>query len=359
MRPPRLFIPGPVEIPESTSTAQTRPMIGHRAPEYRELQSHVVPKLRTLLEAERARVLLFTCSATGVMEAAVRNCVSRRMLALTCGAFSERFAEIGRECGKEVETLDVEWGEAIDPAAVAERLAEGEFDAVTLVHNETSTGVMNDLPGIARAVRKVGGDDVCLLVDAVTSMSAVPIPVDALDLDVCLAGSQKAFAMPPGLTVATVSERALERAATIPGRGFYFDFLRAAKSAEKNETPSTPAISLIYALDASLDLMFEEGLGARYQRHRDLAAMAREWIADRYELFPPASHASVTLSVARNTRDTDIAAMNAFLRERGVMIANGYGKLKNETFRIGHMGEVRPDDLRQVLGWMADFVLGN
>ena len=352
----RLFIPGPIQIPESTLEAMHRPMVGHRSSEYGRLHAGVVEKLREVLGSREAMPLLMTCSASGVMEAGIRNLVRRRVLNLVCGAFSERWHRISLACGREAVAERVEWGEAIRAERVREVLSEdSEFDAVTLVHNETSTGVMNDLPAIARAVREVGGDRVCLLVDAVTSMTAVPTPVDELGIDLCLAGTQKAFALPPGLSVAVVSERALARTEEVPDRGMYLDFAGAAKSAVKDQTPFTPAISLIYGLEHSLELMLAEGMETRYQRHLQLAAIARNWTRENLTLFPAEQDCSVTLTVVR-AGETDVAGLLAFLRERGVVLANGYGKLKGQTFRIGHMGELRGAELEEVLGWMGEFL---
>jgi len=298
----RLFIPGPVEVHPDVLAAGSTPMIGHRTPEYRELHGRVVGKLDEVLAATRSHTLMFTCSATGLMEAGVRNLIRERALFLVAGAFAERWHKIAESCGKQADAVTVEWGQAVTPAMVTEAMQNGSYDTVALVHNETSTGVMHDLAGIARAVRDAGGDDVCFMVDAVTSMTAVPTPVDSLDIDLCFAGSQKALAMPPGLTVATVSPRALARADSVPGRGFYFDLVQAVKSAEKRETPSTPAISLIYSLDASLDLMLTEGMQARYTRHRELARLTRGWAKERFALLPAEEDCSITLTVIENTR---------------------------------------------------------
>lgn len=352
----KLFIPGPVEVPADTLAAGAKPMVGHRDRKYSELHKSVREKLQKVLGTTSSRTLHFTSSATGVMEAGILNLVNRRVLNLCCGAFSERWHQIALACGKEADAINVEWGQPNTAEQVRDALQSGDYDAVTLVHNETSTGVMNDLEGIARAVREVGGDDVCFMVDAVTSMSAVPIAFDEWGIDLGVSGSQKAWAMPPGLAVATISERALARAETVSGRGFYFDFLKAVASDDKDQTPSTPGISLIYALEHSLQRMLDEGMEARYARHRAMAERCRAWAGERLGLFPAEADCSQTLTVVA-AGEVDVPAMLAFLRsEKGVVLANGYGKLKNQTFRIGHMGEITLPEVEELLGWLDEFL---
>ena len=242
MPKPKLFIPGPVDVSQATYEAMTQPIIGHRGADFEELYASIQPGLRKIAGTE-GPVFVATSSAWGVMEGAMRNLVRKKVLNLCCGAFSDKWFPVAQACGKEAEKIQVEWGEAIDPAAVRAKLEEGGFDTVTLVHNETSTGVLNPLAEIAAVVNSF--DDVLLVADTVSSFSAVPTPVDSLGIDVLLAGVQKALALPPGLAVFTCSPRALERAESISDRGYYFDFLEYAKADAKNNTPSTPAIALL------------------------------------------------------------------------------------------------------------------
>jgi predicted phosphoserine aminotransferase len=346
MRHKRLFIPGPTEVRPENLLALATPQIGHRGDEFKALYSRLQGKLRTLLETE-APVYLFTCSSTGIWEASVRNLVRGRVLCCMQGAFSDRWFDVARKNGKDAVPLRVEWGRAITPETVEAALAEGGFDAVALVHNETSTGVMNDLRAIAEVVSR--HDDVLLMVDAVSSMAAVRIPVDAWGIDVCMAGLQKAFALPAGLAVAAVSERALARARTVEGRGYYFDFVEMHKYHERAQTPATPAIPHLFALDAQLDDVLEEGLEARWARHRELAAIVQDWARRRFALFAEEGYASDTLTCVANTRGISVARLNEALARQGAAISNGYGDLKEKTFRIAHMGDTQEWEVRGLL----------
>ncbi len=354
MRHRRLFIPGPTEVRPENLASLARPQVGHRSEEFHELYRRVTHKLQTVLET-RQRVFLFTCSSTGVWEAAVRNTVRQRVLCCMQGAFSDRWFEVARANGKEAEPLRVEWGKAIRAEAVDRALATGRYDALAVVHNETSTGVMNRLDEIAEVVRR--HPDVTFLVDAVSSMAGVRIPVDAYGIDVCLAGVQKAFSLPAGLTVAAVSDRALEKARSVEHRGYYFDFLEMARYDERAETPATPAIPQIHALDAQLDDILAEGLEARVARHALLARIVQDWARDRFALFAEEGFASATLTCVANTRGISVASLNRELGRQWLAISNGYGKLKEKTFRIGHMGDTQEWEIRGLLATM-DRILG-
>jgi len=342
----RLFIPGPTEVRVENLAALSRPQVGHRSAEFSELYRRVVPKLRELLRAE-GRVFLFSCSSTGVWEAAIRNCVSRRVLCCMQGAFSDRWFTVATANGKEADRLQVDWGRAITAEMVDEALGKGDYDAITVVHNETSTGVMNRLDEIAEAVRRHPG--VSLLVDAVSSMAGAPIAVDELGIDVCLAGLQKAFSLPAGLTVAAVSDRALEKARSVEHRGYYFDFLEMLKYDERDQTPSTPAIPQIHALDAQLDHIRAEGPEQRFARHAALAAITQEWARRHFALFAEEGYESPTLTCVANTRGISVADLNRELGRQQATISNGYGKLKEQTFRIAHMGDTQEWEIRGLL----------
>jgi len=351
----RLFIPGPTEVRGENLAALARPQIGHRSAEFKALYARVNPKLQQLLETKH-HVFLFTSSSSGVWEAAVRNCVRERVLCCMQGAFSDRWKEVAEANGKQADALQVEWGQAITAAMVDEALASGHYDAITVVHNETSTGVMNRLDEIAEVVARY--PDVSFLVDAVSSMAAVRIPVDDYGIDVCLAGLQKAFALPAGLAVASVSPRALDKAATVPHRGYYFDFLTLLKHHEKSQTPATPAIPQIQALDAQLDDILEEGLERRYARHSMLAGLVREWARAHFSLFAQPGYESATVTCVKNDRAVSVAELNEQLAQQWVMISNGYGKLKEQTFRVAHMGDTQEWEIRGLLATI-DRLLGH
>src|SRR5215510_12811831 len=280
----KLHIPGPVEVSEKTFKAFCAPMIGHRGQGYKDLVAKVQPQLQQLLSTKQL-VYLSTSSAWGVMEGAVRNLVSKKVLNCMCGAFSDKWLDVSKRCGKEADALQVPWGSPIRAADVDKKLATGQFDALTLIHNETSTGVMSPLDEIAALKKKY--PDVMFIVDAVSSMTAVPLKFDELGIDVLLAGTQKAFALPPGLAVFVCSPAALAKAATANDRGYYFDFVEFQKNAEQHMTPSTPSIGHVYALASKLEDIFGEGLEARCDRHSRLALMTRDWAArHEFTLFP-------------------------------------------------------------------------
>src|SRR5512138_361597 len=326
----KLHIPGPVEVSEKTFRAFCSPMIGHRGQGFKDLYAKIQPQLQQLLSTKQL-VYISTSSAWGVMEGAVRNLVGKKVLNCMCGAFSDKWFDVSKRCGKEAEALQVPWGSPIRAEQIDAKLATGQFDALTLIHNETSTGVMSPLSEIAALKKKY--PDVMFIVDAVSSMSAVKLEFDALQIDVLLAGTQKAFALPPGLAVFACSPAALTKAATLKDRGYYFDFLEFQKNAEQNMTPSTPSIGHVYALASKLEDIFAEGLEARIHRHRKLAEMTRAWAARHgFNLFPEAGFESVTLTCVNNGakpggRTIDVARFQKLVKDQGFLIDGGYGKI--------------------------------
>lgn len=347
----KLFIPGPTHVREDVLKAMATPMIGHRGKEFSALYGNVVPKLQKLMYTKN-KVFLGTHSGTGWMEAAMLNCVDRKVLNTVCGAFSDKWYKIGVACGKNAEKIDVQWGKAIKPEMIREKLDTGGFDAVCVTHNETSTGVMNPLEKIAEVMKDY--PDVTFMVDTVSSLSGVKVDVDNLGIDVCMASVQKCFALPPGLAVCAVSEKALEKSKTVKNRGHYFDFQEFLKYDAKLQTPCTPSISHIYALDFQLDRIFKEGLEKRFDRHKKMADIARKWVKANFAIFPEAGYESLTLTTGTNTKGISIADMNSKLGERGFTISNGYGDLKEKTFRIAHMGDLTEADVKELLGNMDE-----
>jgi aspartate aminotransferase-like enzyme len=347
----KLHIPGPVEVSEKTLRAFASPMIGHRGQGFKDLYGKIQPQLQSLLYTKQL-VYLSTSSAWGVMEGAIRNLVHKKVLCCMCGAFSDKWLDVAQRCGKPAEGLQVEWGSPIRAEQVEAKLATGEFDALTLIHNETSTGVMSPLAQIAALKQKF--PDVMFIVDAVSSMTAIKIDFDALQIDVLLAGTQKAFALPPGLTVFACSPAALSKAAKTKDRGYYFDFVEFQKNAEGNMTPSTPSIGHIYALSSKLDDIFAEGLDARFARHRKLAQMTRDWAARHgFNLFPEKDYESVTLTCVSNGarpggRSIDVAKLQKLVKDQGFLIDGGYGKIKGTTFRISNMGDETEESMNRL-----------
>ena len=345
----KLFIPGPVEVSPKTLQAFSRPMIGHRGSEFKALYGSMQPQLQTLF-GTRQPVFLSTSSAWGVMEGAIRNLVHKRVLCCMLGAFSDKWLDVSRRCGKEADALQVEWGDYIHPEALDEKLATGLYDTVTLIHNETSTGVLNSLGDLCAVMRK--HPEVLLVVDTVSSFSALPIAMDELGIDVLLTGSQKALALPPGLALFAVSERAFERAAKTPDRGYYFDFIEFKKNQEGDMTPSTPSVGHIYALQSKLEDMFTEGLEARYERHARTNEMVHAWVRENgFGFFAPEGYRSKTLTCIENTRGIDVAAwIGRVKKQHGLVFDGGYGKLKGKTFRISNMGDETPETVGAMLG---------
>ncbi|WP_305046432.1 pyridoxal-phosphate-dependent aminotransferase family protein [Geoalkalibacter sp.] len=350
----KLYIPGPVEVSRDVLEAMCAPMIGHRMKEYAVVHEKVTRGLKQLLNTQDP-VFLSTSSAFGVMEGAVRNLVQKRCACFGNGAFSGKWHEVTRRCGLEADLFSAEWGEPITAEMVEQALATGRYDALTLVHNETSTGVMSPLEEIAEVMRK--HPEVSFIVDTVSSMSAVPLDVTRLGTDVCLAGVQKAFGLPPGLAVFAVSRRALDKARATPNRGYYFDFEEFEQNDLKHNTPSTPCISLIYALAHQLDKMFAEGLEQRYARHARMAEATRAWVrAQGFSLFAAEGARSQTLTCARNDGRTDLEALKKLAAERGYAIDNGYGKIKNHTFRIAHMADMNLADLEELFALLEELL---
>jgi aspartate aminotransferase-like enzyme len=347
----KLHIPGPVEVSEKTYQAFCAPMIGHRGQGYKDLVAKIQPQLQQLLYTKQL-VYLSTSSAWGVMEGALRNLVSKKVLNCMCGAFSDKWFDVAKRCGKAADALQVDWGSPIRAEAIDKKLATGEFDALTLIHNETSTGTMSPLAEIAALKKKY--PDVMFIVDAVSSLTALPIKFDELGIDVLLAGTQKAFALPPGFAVFTCSPAALAKAATIKDRGYYFDFIEFQKNAEQNMTPSTPSISHTYALSSKLDEFFAEGLENRYARHKKTNQMTRDWAAKHgFTLFPEAGFESVTLTCVNNGakpggRTVDVAKLQKLVKEQGFLIDGGYGKIKGLTFRLSNMGDETEATMNQL-----------
>ena len=350
----RLFIPGPTEVRPENLSALAKPQIGHRSEEFKGLYGRVVPKLQTLLETE-GNVFLFTSSSTGVWEAGIRNCVSERVLCCMQGAFSDRWLTVAESNGKRAGRLQVDWGQAVTAERIDAELRKGGYDALAVVHNETSTGVMNHLDEIAAVMRNY--PDVIFMVDAVSSMAGVRIPVDEYGIDLCLAGLQKAFALPAGLAVAAVSDKALAKAARVDHRGYYFDFLEILEYHRKNQTPATPAIPQIHALDAQMDDILAEGLENRYARHAALAAIVQHWARERFAIFAQEGYESTTVTCVKNTRGISVADLNRELGRQSAAISNGYGKLKEHTFRIAHMGDTEEWEVRGLLATI-DRILG-
>ena len=341
------FLPGPTEVHPDVLAAMTQPMIGHRVAAMEDLIGHIQPRLRAVFNTSRP-VYISASSATGLMEGAVRNGARRRVLSLVNGAFSERFFNIAQATGLRADRLDVPWGGGHIPDMLEHALSRGIYDAVTVVHSETSTGALNPIRELAAVTRAAG--DVALLVDSVSGACGAEIRADEWKLDFILTGSQKSFALPPGLAFGVAQENVLERAASRKDRGIYFDFLEFEKNIQKNQTPNTPAVSLLYALRAQVDRIAEEGMPARLERHRVMAQMTWDWCDELgLEILAAEGFRSPTVTTIRCPDGWTGPRVAAGIAKRGFQIATGYGKLREDTFRIGHMGDHTPDRLAMLL----------
>lgn len=350
----KLFTPGPTHVREKILDAQAAPIIHHRAPEYSALQKSVTEKLQQLLYTEQ-RVYLYTSSSTGVMEGSIRQATNKKILNTVCGAFSERWHKICAANGIPTDTVEVEWGQAITADLVDEALSTGEYDALTIVFNETSTGLLNPVGEVAELVHEKY-PDVLILVDAVSGMAGAKLPFDDWGIDIALAGVQKCFALPPGLTICAVSDRARERALQVPNRGYYFAYDQMDRKYEGHQTPATPGISLIQALDAQLEDMMVLGLENRWERHEEMAEFVQDWAREHFGLFSDERYLSPTVTNVKNTRGISVADLNAALARRGAQISNGYGSLKEKCFRIAHMGDLTLTDLQWLTEQIEDIL---
>jgi aspartate aminotransferase-like enzyme len=333
--------------------AFSRPMIGHRGEPFTNLYREIHPRLQTLFYTKQP-VFLSTSSAWGVMEASIRNLVSRGVLCCMCGAFSDKWLDVARRCGKNAEPLQVDWGKHIDHKDLDRALASGKFDTVTLIHNETSTGVMNPLPEICCTLAKY--PDVVLILDTVSSFSGMKIDMDALGVDVMLTGSQKALALPPGFSLFSASEKAFARAEKQKDRGYYFDFLEFKKQHEGWMTPTTPSIGHIFALQSKLEDIFEESLDARYARHERTNALVHDWVNKAgFDFFAEQNFRSKTLTCIANNKGIDVVDLAKRLREKHHLVIDpGYGKLRGKTFRLSNMGDETEETVSHLLACLDD-----
>ena len=341
------FLPGPTEVRPEILEAMTQPMIGHRVREMEELMAHIQPRLRSIFRTQRP-VYISASSATGLMEGAVRNGARRRVLSLVNGAFSERFFQITQATGLKADSLEVEWGQGHTAEMLQHALSRGIYDAVTVVHSETSTGALNPIKELAEVTRAAG--DVVLLVDSVSGAAGADVRTDEWGLDFILTGSQKSFALPPGLAFGVAQENILERAASKMDRGIYFDFIEFEKNIQNNQTPNTPAVSLLFALKAQVDYIEEETIDARIARHYQMAERVWSWCEEMgLRILAAPQFRAPTVTTIYCPDGWTGPKLGAAVKQHGYNIATGYGRMKDETFRIGHMGDHTVDGIEGLL----------
>jgi aspartate aminotransferase-like enzyme len=350
----KLLIPGPTEVSQEILNEQTHPMIGHRDKAFSELYAGITVKLAKYFELPAdCKPTVTTSSGTLWFDIVGRSIVQKKALACVNGAFSLRCAETLKACGKPTDVLEVEWGKAVKPEMIAEKLDSSEYDTLTVCHNESSTGVRNPISEIGKMVR-TKYPNVIYAIDAVSSMAGDKTLPSEIGCDIIFASTQKCFALPPGLAVALVNDRAIERAKQIPNRGTYTDLVEIFEFEKKHQTPFTPCIPLIYALNKRLDLLLEETYDKVYQRHKEMAQYTQQWAKKNFEMFSEAGYESLTVSCIKNTQGKNVKELNQKLGEKGFSISNGYGKLSEKTFRIGHMGEWNLQGIKEVIGLIDD-----
>lgn len=345
----KLFIPGPVEVREEVLKQMATPMIGHRSKEASVLQKSISDSMRKVFYTKN-EILLSTSSGTGLMEGAIRSCTLKRAIVFSIGAFGNRWYEIGVSNNVPVDIYKVDMGQAITSTDVEKVLSSGKYDFMAITHNETSTGVMNPIEEICEVVKKY--PDIVLAVDTVSSAVGSKVEVDKLGIDICITSTQKAIGLPPGMAICTFSQKAKARAENVPFRGTYLDLLSLYKYIQKKDYqyPSTPSISHMYALDYQLNyILNEEGLENRFNRHIQMAKITREWGKKYFELFADEKYCSNTLTTIKNTRNISVANLNKELGKKGFSISNGYGDLKEKTFRIAHMADCKVSELQELL----------
>ncbi len=353
----KLFIPGPVDVLPDVLEKMATPQIGHRTKEASDLQRGISEKLQKVFYTEN-QILLSTSSGSGLMEGAIRSLTRKRAAVFSVGAFGDRWYKMATSNNVPVDLFKSELGEPTTVEMVDEALATGKYDVITVTHNETSTGVMNPTKEIG-ALLQDKYPDVLYLVDTVSSMGGVKIESDAWGMDVVITSTQKALGLPAGLAICSVSERAIEAGREVPNRGLYLDLVSLYDTVKKkdHQYPSTPSLSHMFALDYQLDRILEEGLESRYKRHNEMAELVRDWARKNFEIFvKDEKYLSQTLTTIKNTREISVGDLNKELANRGFMISNGYGDLKNLTFRISHMADYTMDDVRDLLSTIDDIL---
>lgn len=350
----QLRIPGPTPCPPEVLAAMAWPMVNHRGAEYKQTLLDATEKLKAVYQTQND-LLILTGSGTGGLEAAIVNVLSPsdKVLSVSIGVFGDRWAKIAKTFGADVITLNYEWGKAAKPDEIAQKLIDNpDVKAVMVTHNETSTGVTNDLEAIAKVVKGAGK---LLLVDAISSLSSVNLPVDDWGCDVVLSGSQKGWMVPPGLVFASVSEEAWKAHKTHTMPSFYWDFGKARDYLSKGENPWTPAVSIVFALNVALDMMMKEGIQSIFDRHVKLASMTRQGVKDLgLKLFADEKYASNTVSAVRAPEGHDANDLRKVMKEKyDVVLAGGQQDLNGKIFRVGHLGYVNESDIKEVLTALA------
>ncbi len=354
MKDKKLYIPGPTQVRDEVIKAMDEPMFGHRMEKMTELFTTMVEDTKKFLGTDK-HVIILTASGTEFMETSMMNLVDKKVLCATCGSFSERQANIADRLGKDVTRIEYEWGKAVKPEDVREHLEKDDYDVFTCVMNETSTGIRNPLEEIGEVMED--HPDTFFVVDAISALGGDYIDIDGSNIDVIFTSVQKAFAMPPGLAVCVVDDSAYQHEKEKESASWYGGFQRNIDYyKKKGQTHSTPALSLMLAYRKQMKYMLEEGHKERDKRHKDMAEYTRDWAYEHFDMFPEKGYMSQTVSTIKNTQEIDVAGTIQKVNEKyDLAFANGYGsKLKEKTFRIGHMGEHTVEDIKELTDAIED-----
>ena len=351
----KLFIPGPTHVPNDILKAMAKNQIGHRTPEVSELIKEIKKGIKNLLYTDN-KILLTSNPATALWEMAIVNSVSDKILHAVNGAFSSKWAKISNICNHKSDIIDYKWGDGIKVEDIDRMLSSGQFDTFAMVHNETSTGAMSHLKDISNLL-KSKYPDIIWLVDAVSSMAGVKIEVDKLGIDFLLASTQKAWGLPAGFSICSVSDKVYHKSKKLTNKGYYFDLMTYEKSYLKDQTPTTPSISHLFGLKYVLSKIFTEGIDNRWERHLKMAKHTRNWALNHEQgLFPEQGFESSTLTCIKNNQNWNIDNLNEKLIERGFRMDRGYGPLRGKAFRIAHMGNIYQNDLDEYLDSIDEII---
>ncbi|MDR7869334.1 MAG: alanine--glyoxylate aminotransferase family protein [Tissierellaceae bacterium] len=352
----KLFIPGPVDVREDVLAKMSLPQISHRGKEASQLQKRISENMQKIWKTKE-EIILSTSSGSGLMEGAIRSCTLKKAAVFSIGAFGKRWYEMAIDNGVDADIFESKMGEATGVDMVDKVLKTGKYDLVAITHNETSTGIANPIDEIAEVIKKY--PDIVFCVDMVSSACGHEVNIDDLGIDIVITSSQKCLGLPAGLSLCTFSKKAIERAKMVKNRGHYLDLLKLYNYIIKKDYqyPSTPSISHMFALDYQLDYILNvEGLENRYKRHIKMAEVVRNWAREKFQLFGDEKYLSRTVTAISNTRNIDVSALNNELKKRGMMISNGYGDLKDKTFRIAHMADTQVEDINELLNNIDDIL---
>ncbi|OLS02609.1 pyridoxal-phosphate-dependent aminotransferase family protein [Tissierella creatinophila] len=351
----KLFIPGPVSVKEDVLAQMTKAIIGHRTVAASDLQRSISEKLQRIFYTKN-RIILSTSSGTALMEGAIRSFTKKRAAVFSNGFFGDLWHEMALRNNIEADLFRAKKGKPITSEMVDSVLSTGKYDLITITHNETSSGITNPIEEISEVIKKY--PEIVWLVDGVSSIGGIKLEVDKLGIDVCIASTQKCLGLPPGMAIASVSEKAIERARSIDFRGYYLDFLELYETIEKMDYQyiSTPALPMMNAIDYQLNKILNEGLENRFKRHETLGNIVRDWAKKYFPLYTEEAYSSNTVTTIENSLNMDIDLLNKMLEKRGFEISNGYGNLRDKTFRIGHMADCTVEELEELIDNLDEII---